>query len=195
MQLPDLLFKDIKKGSREAFERLFREYYAPLVRFAFWQTGHREAAEDIVAGFFVKLWQKRALLDPVQAPGAYLYMSVKNAVIDYRRTLQNKACATQPDSRDAESIAAPAEDAIENKELTELLEHTVEALPFKRKLIFRLVKEEGLKCREVAELLNLSERTVENQLYRAIEAIARVVQDYLGFDPRKKTGQKGLLFF
>ncbi|MBO9618053.1 MAG: sigma-70 family RNA polymerase sigma factor, partial [Niabella sp.] len=154
MQSPDLLFNEIKNGSREAFERLFREYYAPLVRFVFWQTGQRETAEDIVAAFFAKLWQKRALLDPVQVPGAYLYSAVKNAVIDYRRALQNKLNAIEPDDRSAAAVTAPVGETVENKELMELLERATETLPLKRKLIFRLVKEEGLQCSEVAQMLS-----------------------------------------
>ena len=74
-----------------------------------------------------------------------------------------------------------------------LLNGAVAALPEQRRLIFRLVKEQGLKSNAVAEILGISVRTVENQLYKAVKTLADSISAYLGYHPQAKTSRKQAL--
>jgi RNA polymerase sigma factor (sigma-70 family) len=84
---------------------------------------------------------------------------------------------------------------LERKELALKLNKAVEALPEQRKIIFRLVKENGLKCREVAQILNISRRTVENQMFKAVKTLADALTPYLGYNPQKRISGKQMMSF
>ncbi|MNL26123.1 RNA polymerase sigma factor [compost metagenome] len=82
---------------------------------------------------------------------------------------------------------------VENKELAALLDQAVRALPEQRRIIFRLIKEDGFKSREVARILNISVRTVENQMYKAVKVLADNLSTYLGYHPQKRISRKQAL--
>jgi RNA polymerase sigma-70 factor (ECF subfamily) len=90
-------------------------------------------------------------------------------------------------------LAGRQEQLIEDKELAQLISFAVAALPEQRRLIFRLIKEEGLKSSAVAAILGISTRTVENQLYKAVKVIAGSISGYLGYHPQKKISRKDAL--
>ncbi|MGV3547220.1 MAG: sigma factor-like helix-turn-helix DNA-binding protein, partial [Pedobacter sp.] len=73
-----------------------------------------------------------------------------------------------------------------------LLDVAVSSLPEQRKIIFKLIKEDGLKTSAVAQILGLSKRTVENQLYKAVKTLADKISGYLGYHPQAKTSKKQL---
>ena len=93
----------------------------------------------------------------------------------------------------AEKIAEDYVTTIEESELTKILDQAIAALPDQRRIIFKLVKEEGLKCKAVAEILDISVRTVENQLYKAVSILADAVSGYLGYHPQTKISKKQAL--
>jgi RNA polymerase sigma factor (sigma-70 family) len=83
---------------------------------------------------------------------------------------------------------------MERKELTLKLNQAIDALPQQRKIIFKLIKENGLKCREVAQILDISTRTVENQMYKTVRALADALTPYLGYNPQKSKFGKQMMY-
>ena len=71
-----------------------------------------------------------------------------------------------------------------------MLNLAIQQLPEQRKIIFSLIKEQGLKPKAVAEILGISVRTVENQLYKAVKILSDSISEYLGYHPQAKTAQK-----
>ena len=189
---PQILFRDIAKNDKHAFNELFLTYYAKLVQFAVHFLNNIEAAEDVVAEVFGNIWIKRSRLSGVYNAEAYLYTAVRNTCFDHirreQKIIRNVDMITE--------ILQPGGLAIESQEFKLILESAINALPEQRRLVFLLVKEHGKKCAEVAEILGISVRTVENQLYKAVKALADEISHYLGYNPQKPlTKRKGLQSF
>ncbi|MNR01209.1 ECF RNA polymerase sigma factor SigL [compost metagenome] len=187
-----LLFQEIQQGDKAAFKTLFVAYYAKLVVFAQQYTKQLESAEEISAELFVKLWLKRQQLSTVLHPEVYLYVSVKNACLNLIRADKKRAVVGYEENQLFPTERAAANSKLEDKELFNLLDKAVSSLPKQRRIIFRLIKEDGLKTSEVAVILGLSKRTVENQLYKAVKTLADAMSDYLGYHPQSKIARKQL---
>jgi RNA polymerase sigma-70 factor (family 1) len=190
---PQILINNICKNDKQAFNELFLTYYEKLVQFAVHFLNKTEVAEDVVADIFSNMWMKPGKLSGIHNVEAYLYTSVKNACFDQvkreQKSIQKAGMLTEH--------LSPSNLTMETKELTLLLKNAIAALPEQRRLVFLLVKEHGRKSVEVAEILGISVRTVENQLYKAVKTLANEISQYLGYNPQNPLrNQKGLhLFF
>ncbi|ANH84030.1 hypothetical protein A8C56_17685 [Niabella ginsenosidivorans] len=191
MQTPSVqsLFQGIAREQKEDFNQLFYRYYDRLVAFAMQYVQAREPAEEIVSALFVSLWQKREKLDAIRSPEVYLFIAVKNGCLNYLRRLPGRF-TTLPDDAFLHNRGVDIHGP-EYKELVKVLNMAISKLPEQRRIIFRLIKEEGLKAKEVAEILSVSVRTVESQLYKAVKSLAAAVSHYLGYDPQQKKQQSG----
>ncbi len=132
----------------------------------------KEAAEELTNDIFVDLWQGRHLLGNVSKPEVYLFVSARNKAI---RHLKRKSLAFESldELRDIECVLEkdPYELLI-SSEMLKCINDAIAGLPPKCRMIFRLVKENNLKYREVAELLHISEKTVENQMGLALKKLS-----------------------
>ncbi len=183
----ELLFKEIQNGNQVAFDELFMHYHDQLLSFAKQYVKQQETAEEITSELFVKIWLNRATLSKVLHPEVYLFVAVKNACLNLLRA-NKKRQQVFTETPDEPSLAAHIQhhNLMEEKELFQLLNQAVAALPEQRRLVFKLIKEQGLKTAAVAELLGISKRTVENQLYKAIKTLAESISGYLGYHPQNK---------
>lgn len=188
------LFQEIQIGSKTAFDKLFNSHYGRLVTFAKQYTKQAESAEEITSELFVKLWLKRDTLSSVLNPEVYLYVSVKNACLNFIRSNKKRVTLFVEEEKHAYNEKASGNySTIEDKELLNLLHAAVASLPEQRRLIFKLIKENGLKTLAVAQILGLSKRTVENQLYKAVKTLAEAISDYLGYHPQAKMARRQAL--
>lgn len=189
------LFSKIQCGDQLAFNELFNHYYPKLIAFAQQYTKQLERAEEITSELFVKIWLKRQALDQVQNPEVYLYISIKNACLNLIRSDKRRInLLPEEDGKAlAERMHGHALNTIEDKELLKLLDAAVSSLPEQRKLIFKLIKEDGLKPIAIAQILGISKRTVENQLYKAVKTLAEAISSYLGYHPQAKAAKKQAL--
>ena len=181
---------DITSDDKQAFDRLFLAYYKKLVQFAAQIVLQIDIAEDVVADVFSKLWSRRKQLVLIADGEAYLYTSVKNGCLDQ---LKRKNRATVVKETEV-TFSVPSE----RGELRKILVDAVRALPEQRRLVFWLVKEQGKTSLEVAGILGISPRTVENHLYKAVKTLANTISRYLGYDPQHPNGNQkisGFFFF
>ncbi|MEO6837494.1 MAG: RNA polymerase sigma-70 factor, partial [Ginsengibacter sp.] len=141
----------------------------------------REAAEEIVSNVFLKLWEKRKDLSSVQNPETYLFISVKNHSLNYIKQFSNYKIVYLEETGIHELLNTddPGKE-LERRELIFKMNHAIETLPRQCKIIFNLVKEEGLKYKEVAQILDISPRTVETQLVRAMKKLDQILTPYIG---------------
>lgn len=187
-----LLFKEIQYGNKAAFDEFFTQYYDKLLAFARQYIKQVESAEELVSELFVRIWLKRDGLTEVLNPETYLYISIKNACLNRIRS-DKKRYLLFAEQFDEQSIVAVSDRyhlTIEDKELMKLLDRAVAALPKQRMMIFKLIKEHGLKSSAVAQILGISVRTVESQLYKAVKTLADTISGYLGYHPRLKISRK-----
>jgi len=181
-----LLFKEIAGDCQKSFNTVFEQYYERLLNYCIHYVRSRETAEEIVSDVFVKIWQGRKKLKNIQKPDVYLFTSVRNNALNYLRTFSSGKVVYLEASQETILHWDDPEKELEKKEIRVKFQHAIESLPEQSKLIFRLVKEEGLKCREVAEILQISTRSVENQVFRAIKKLDKILMPFIG----KKTAVK-----
>jgi len=178
-----LLFENIEQGSKAAFNELFMLYHQKLLSLARQYIKSNEGAEEITSELFVKLWLKRHNLSQVINPEVYLFISIKNACLNLIRSEKKRNSIFSPFSSAEESLDQEIS-SMADGELFKLLDKAIAALPEQRRVIFILIKEDGLKTKAVAEIMGISVRTVENHLYKAIRSLADTLSFYLGYHPQ-----------
>jgi RNA polymerase sigma-70 factor (family 1) len=178
---------DIKKlwtkiacsDDHKSFEQFFIIFNTRLIKFCELYVSKKEVAEEIVADVFVTFWNQRLKMLEVENLETYIFISVKNRALNYLRknaTVQ----LVQIDDTHTEIVAYSNPEAeIERKELFFKLDQAIETLPQQCKIIFQLVKEDGMKYKEVAEILNISHKTVQTQVLRAMKKLSKEMSPYL----------------
>lgn len=168
--------QQIAKGDENAFNSLFRHFYTYLVHFSADIVHAKDPAEEIVSDVFVKIWQQRHDITRIEKLRIFLFIAVKNRSFNYLRNYPSARTVelTQVHAAGALHDTGPEEEMI-FAELQALLNQAIEELPDQCRRIFKLIKEDRLKYKEVAEILQISPRTVETQLYRAIKKIRKKV--------------------
>lgn len=167
-------------SDEQVFKELYERYAFNLFQFAYAFLKSKELAEEAVNDVFVALWKKRGQLAGIENLYAYLCRAVKNTALDYLDS--NKRSATDPlDSLQAGHISfgMDPEHILINNELNQLIKKAVLELPPRCRLVFKLVKEDGLKYKDAAALLGISIRTVETQLAVALKKIGSVLLPHL----------------
>lgn len=173
-------FDKVKTGEMKAYENLFHRYYKHLCVFSSGIIRDDAAAEEIVQDFFVKLWEKRNQITIETSVKHYFFRSVKNLCLNHIQHNKIKLRYSQKMMTESDQQVT-AEDHEADFELYEKIEESIGSLPEKRREIFRLSREEGLKYREIAERLNISVKTVEAQMGLAIKTLREKLKNYYTF--------------
>lgn len=172
----DLWKKVCINNDLKAFEQLFHTLNTKLIKFCIFYIRQKEAAEDIVSEVFIRCWESRHNLSEIANPETYLFVVVKNQSLNYIKKYSNIHLVQTDDSKELEFVNNyDPEKELERKELHFILDKAISSLPHQACLVFRLVKEDGLRYKEVAEILNISPRTVQTQLFRAIKKLSLIL--------------------
>lgn len=180
------LQRGIASGDQQAFASLFRLLYPGLLNFALQYVHVKEAAEEITNDVFVKLWNRREFLPEIDNLSTYLFVSVKNHALNYLKKYSHLHVAVE--NADGETSLVNRDDPeqqLEWKEISFRLSQAIDGLPDQCRTVFKLIKEDGFRYKEVAEILGISPRTVETQLFRAIKKLQTLVRP-LAAKPEKK---------
>ena len=137
------------------------------------------AAQEVVSDVFIKLWNGRSKIENIENIKSYLFVATKRQSLNYIRdnkkrnhqSLDVKNISTYIESRNPEKIHI-------SNEFAELLNHAVRGLPSKCRLVYSLVKDDGMRYQDVAELLNISVKTVEMHVGKALRRIKIVFENY-----------------
>lgn len=168
----------IKEGNERAFEKIFREYFKSLHAYAYTFMKDDEQAEEIVQNVFCRIWEKRDQLKPDGSLKAYLYRSVHNESVNYLKH-QKTRTAFQVHYSNEEQIAGEASENILAAELNSQIQKALNELPLQCRTIFQLSRFENLKYKEIADQLNLSVKTVENQMGKALKVLRLKLAEFL----------------
>jgi RNA polymerase sigma-70 factor (family 1) len=170
--------KTIDLYDRQAFEECYRQYFVRLYRFCLSIVHQKEPAEEIVHDVFLNLWKRRTETAPIRNPEVYLYVSVKNLSLNYLRdNSSSRTVDIAERSHEYIQFDADPETLLVHSETVKKLAAAIRELPPRCKLIFKLIKEDGLKYKDVATLLDLSVKTVEAQLAIAMKKILRTMEE------------------
>jgi RNA polymerase sigma-70 factor (family 1) len=177
-QILDYWREVVFNSDSKAFEQLFYSINAKCIKFCRQYIHDKETAEEIVSDVFVDVWLNRNKLGHVLKPEVYMLISIKNKALNHWK----KSSHMQLVSIDDEVTELPntyrPDEELERKELMMQLDKAVNSLPNQCRIIFKLVKEDGMKCGEVAEVLNVSVRTVHTQIYRAMNKLNVLMLKY-----------------
>lgn len=172
--------KVIKNADTQAFEILFKNHYARLTSLAYGFMKSYVQAEEVVSDVFFKFWKNRSSIQVNSSLSSYLNMAVKNRCLDLLRVTKKTTDADpEPYLNVSPSGLASPEEQIVSNELQNRIERAIEKLPEDRKRVFRLSRDNGLKYREIADLLNISIKTVETQMGRSLKHLRSELKDYL----------------
>lgn len=161
----------IKNNDSNAFELLFQKYYSGLCKFAFQFLNDSDLCQDAVSEVFYIIWKKREELAINTNVKAYLFTSVKNRSLSILQ--KQKKHNYNINFEDLEEIVSTEKPQanLELNELEKIVNSIVMELPKKRQIIFRLKRFEGFKYKEIAEILSISVKTVQNQMVEAVKYI------------------------
>lgn len=175
----ELLQRIIEHDDRRAYSRFFHNLYAKLIKFAVYYVKGYQSAEDVVSDVFVYFLKNKKNFGEIKDVEAFFYIAVKNQSLKH---LRKNGLAHQlndhPEDFEIAAETTPFQKTLEN-EFFDVMNKAVEALPPKRRMVFRLVKEDGLKYAQVAELLDLSIKTVETHLALAVKSLREVACNYM----------------
>lgn len=161
---------------QHAYKELFTSLYNYLFHFARTLVKSKESAEEIVSDVFIKVWEKRKELEKIDNLKVYLYVSTRNMAFNYLEKQKRNATAPIVEFSAAfTSVYLDPEQLMISADMLALVQRAIDQLPPKCRTIFKLVKQDGLKYREVAEVLDISVKTVENQLAIALHKIGKTV--------------------
>jgi RNA polymerase sigma-70 factor (family 1) len=159
-----------------AYKKLFFHFFLPLKSFSFSILKTREIAEEVVSDVLIEIWARRKQLPEIEDLKMYLYVSVRNASLRKLQQTQKTTVLSLDDLEVEFASAEPdAEASLITGELAKKIELAIEQLPPQCKIIFKLAKEDKLKYKEIAVLLNISVKTIDNQLSTALKKIASVL--------------------
>ena len=166
----------IANDDQLAYRQLFIQFYNKLSRFVMGFTKNKELTDEIVSDVFINIWRRRKNIEEIKNLKLYLYVSAKNITFNYLKKLHRENLA------DLDAVEIEPEDpfadpgaAMITREMNLKLKAAINDLPPRCKLIFTLVKEDGLTYKQTAQLLSLSESTVENQLSIALKKISGAI--------------------
>jgi RNA polymerase sigma-70 factor (ECF subfamily) len=172
-----LLLKRIAKGKNGAYDQLFFKYYKPLYRFAYNYCRNKAVAEESVQQAFIKVWQNLSDFCATNNACKTIFTYTKNCLIDELRKEQTRKKHESNTILNLETHQLNSEN--DHKYISKaIIESAIEKLPKKAKAIFQLAKQEGLTIQEIAEYLNISNKTVENQLTIAYKKLRKQLEPF-----------------
>jgi len=158
---------------KEAYKKLFYMLFPSLQNFAYSITRSRQTAEEITSDILADVWEKRNKIVEIENLRLYLFVCIKNAAL---RKLQQERKLTQIslDNLHTEFISdySSPEELLQLSETQKSISEAIRQLPSRCKLIYKLAKEDQLKYKEIASLLNISVKTIDTQLSIALRKIA-----------------------
>ena len=169
----------LSERNEKAFEQVFKSNYKNLHAYACTIVKDDVMAEEMVQNVFYKIWEKTAQLSISGSVAAYLYRAVYNESLNYLKHQKVKAAYQNYSAYQMKNTADSASKKVLYKELAEKLHHALNELPEQCRTVFQLSRFEELRYREIAAQLNISVKTVENHMGKALKLLRLKLIDFL----------------
>lgn len=172
-----IILRQIREGNEDAFKSLFETYFTPLCRFIYLHLDDKNVAEELAMDIFIYLWENRETFQIQLSLKAYLFQAAKNKCLN---ELRKKKETVGLDGVEVSTINTSVS-ALETEELYRLIQEAVFSLPDKCRNIFLLSRRENLTNQEIARKLNISVKTVEGQITKALKKIKKFLGDQYSY--------------
>lgn len=168
----------LRDGDEAAFLKIYEEYWYKVFLIAYKRLGKKDVAEELTQDLFLKLWERRQSLKP-QKIGNYLFVSIKNAVIDHIHSglVANKYLDFY--KLFGEMSCSDTQNVVAYDELSEAIEQGLSRLPIKTQQVFKLSRLDGWSPNKIAKHLNLAEKTVSYHLTKSLKFMRAYLREYL----------------
>lgn len=172
------------EGGANAYESLYKLVFLDLYRFANSIIRAPQLAEEIVSDVLVAVWRQKPELYTIKDFRLYLYVSIRNTALNYLKSQKRRQSVLDTDmmpwdwdqaTPHLKSDDMRPDQILELSELRNKINSAIHQLPPKCRLVYQLIKEEGLKYREAAELLKVSVKTIENQMHIALHKLHKAL--------------------
>ena len=166
----------VKESDQAAFKELFDRLNVPLYTFVMAKLQNAPAAEDILQDTFIRIWEQRSRLDSGRSIVSYIYTVAQNLCLNHLRhvTVLRKHTADEDEVTHHETPQA----VLEKQEFSGALKHAVDALPEQSRVVFLMSRVDELSYQAIAERLDISIRTVENHIGKALKLIRIALAEY-----------------
>lgn len=170
------LIASLKEGDKMAYTEIYHRFFSLLYLFVHKKIKDQDAAKDIVQEVFANIWIKRENLVFSSTLPSYLYASIRNKMLDHigRKGVENKYLQSLQDFIDQDQVMS--DHLVREKQLSQLIEQEINALPTKMREVFLLSRKHNLTYKEIADQLDLSEQTVRSHVKHAL----RILRNRLG---------------
>lgn len=166
-------------NDKTEFESVFRLYYKPLCRFAFTFLKDKDDAQEIVQNLFVYLWNNSQNIDINTSVESYLYLCVKNRCFNLLKHIKIRENYKEQNFETLNNKHEHTSVRVETNDLEEHLTRAIELMPEKRRQVFVLSRYEGLSYIEIAQKMDISVKTVENQITSALKFLRQKLDKFL----------------
>jgi RNA polymerase sigma-70 factor, ECF subfamily len=177
----DRMIASLAERDEQAFERVFKTHFKNLHAYACTMTRNEMLSEELVQDVFFRLWERPEKLNISGSISAYLYRSVYNACLNHLKHLKVRSKYESHAIHQLKQESDSASKKILHKELETKLHTALQELPEQCRTIFQLSRFEALKYREIADILEISPKTVENQMGKALKLLRVKLIDFLPF--------------
>lgn len=171
--------RDLQRGNLHIFNQLFADYYVNLCRFAYTYLKDNDTSEEIVQEVFIALWEQRTTFSISTSIRSFLYTSVKNRSLNHIRNSKTRSRHEDEFAREQVSKVSHITSFCEREELSHLIDIAISELPEQCQTIFKLSRHQHLTYTEIAQQLNISPKTVENQMGIALKKLRSKLSPYL----------------
>lgn len=168
----------VRQGDRRALQAIFDQQYEAVCKAIFRFVQDPGLTEDLAQEVFVRFWEKRESIKIDSNLGAYLRRMAVNEALGYMRKKSRYQADELPVHLPGKQAAA-ADEEMETKELSKRISEAIAVLPPRCRMVFQLSRFEELTYREIAEKLEISIKTVENQMGKALKIMRENLSDYL----------------
>lgn len=172
-------YRAILEGNQPAFEMIFKTYYKPLCHYAHSFLNDKNEAEEVVQTTFIKIWEKKNELNIQSTLKAYLYSMVRNGCLNVIKHEKVKQLHAQRHVQETERSRELVDEKVLSNDLESKIYLAMKALPEQCRLVFQLSRFEELKYQEIADQLQISVKTVENQMGKALKIMRTQLKEYL----------------
>lgn len=163
------LVEAIRKNDHVAFKELYFKYFNKLIRFAWYRLQSIETSRDLVQELFFRVWKVRASLNPKKSIKAYLYKSLNNLIINHFKLSYSQTSSLNTLDEGKTKIEGEQDTVID-------LRTAINLLPEKLKIVFILSRTEGFKYSEIAKIFNISVKTVEKRMSKALGLLKKYLR-------------------
>jgi len=173
------LLAGLRDGDEKVFEELFRTYYERLCNYANTILNDMDEAEEMVQGAFLTVWEKHKSIEIHTSVKSYMYRAVHNSCLNRVKHFKVRKEHGEMYKHQADYLHDDVSEDLIGTELEGIINDAIESLPQQCRTVFKLSRFENLSYAEIAEQLEISVKTVENHMVKALKTLREKLKDYL----------------